>query len=189
MTTDTPTNKTKEGYLFPESKRLLEIVESHDWLLFDSTQPEGREDPLTWAEFEANGSVKEFEIGRNYIFAPRPKQQQSLRDAYAVTMGLGPCIRLNSLDEHIDMDGIRGVFINNRLTYFFTRLIFDVYEGRSAVIATSAPTRITPNPPSLIIPSEHVIDKFTKHFEIISPEEYNRWIAVAVPVGPYGGIN
>jgi hypothetical protein len=87
------------------------------------------------------------------------------------------------------MDGEGGIILNKKLTYFFSRLFFINFEGREAVIATIPKTEQISMPPKLAIPYANVLDKFKKHFEIITPEEYNKYIGKSRPVGPQMMIN
>ncbi len=182
-------NRKPQDEPFEGSDALIKIIESHDWQLYDATQPKGRETPITWLEFESRGPTRELIWGHNYLIAPRQAPGLSLRDTYKILMGLGPSIRLDSLKEHIYMDGVGGLMINGRLTYFFSRLCFHDDPKRPVVNATSAVSHANPNPPSLIILPEQTVSKFQRHFEIISPEEFHRWMNSAEPVGPYSGIN
>lgn len=157
---------------FPQSKQLKDLIESHEWSLYDSTVPKGRRTAFTWEEFQEKGPAKEFVTGNNYIFAPIPKNGETLRQAYSHTKGVGPCIQLDNIDQHIDMDGDGAHIVDGKMTYIFTRLGVKPYRKRDAV-GLFTPADAMPNMPVLIIPFEFVLDKFQKHFRIISPEEYH----------------
>jgi hypothetical protein len=193
---------TQKSKIFPESKELKELIESHDWSLYDATIPKGRAIAFSWEEFDEMKPAEEFEMGHNYIFVPRPHNGETLRQAYSVTKGLGPFIRLDSIDQHVNMDGDGGIIfqslkkdeknkliLKETINYYFTRLFFDEYRGRKAVIATSLHQNSELVLPALAIPFEHVLDKFKQHFYIITPEEFNKIIHTSSNMVTYSGMN
>jgi hypothetical protein len=157
---------------FPQSKELKDLVESHGWSLYDSTIPDGRTTSFSWEEFEQEGPTKEFVNGRNYLFAPIPIKGISLRQSYANVGCMGPCFQLDNMDQHIDMDGDRAHIVDKKITYVFSRLGVEPYKSRDAIGLFTPPDAMA-NMPVLIIPFEYVLDKFQKHFRIITPEEYH----------------
>jgi len=157
---------------FPQSKQLKELIESHGWTLYDSTLPEGRDTAFSWEEFQEKSPTEEFVNGHDYIFVPMPQKGETLRKAYSHTKGLGPCIQLNNMEEHIDMDGDGAHIVNEKITYIFTRLAPEPYQNRNAIGLFTPPSAM-PNMPCLIIPFEYVLEKFQKHFKIITPQEYH----------------
>ncbi|OGJ21262.1 hypothetical protein A3K73_05400 [Candidatus Pacearchaeota archaeon RBG_13_36_9] len=157
--------------IFPQSKELKQLIESHEWDLYDSTMPEGRIKPFTWEEFQERGPAKEFVTGNNYLFAPIPKQGVSLRNSYINAGCMGLCFQLDNIEQHIDMDGEGAHIVNGKITYVFSRLGVEHYE-RMAAVSLFTPPSAMPNTPILIIPFRYVLEKFQKHFRIISTEEY-----------------
>ena len=157
--------------IFERSKDLREIIESKDWLLYDVTLPKGRNYPWSYEELTKKGKTEFFEIDHQYFFVPKPKENQTLREAYVVTKGIGPSISLPSIEDHVDMDGEGAWIVDGKLTYLFSRLIF----GDEILIAMSprslqfADVRL----PILGIPYGSVIDKFSKYFTILKPEDIN----------------
>lgn len=153
---------------FAQSKELQGIVKGHDWLLYDVTLPEDRETAWTWEEIQRMKPTKAFEMGHQYMFVPKPQNGQTLRDAYAVTKGLGPAIVVSSIDDHVDMDGEGPITLNDKLVYIFTRMLFE-----DMLLLTSPRNIVMPRPPKLVIPYRSVVPKFEKYFKIVTPEEMN----------------
>ena len=156
---------------FPQSEKLKQIIESHGWSLYDSTMPKGRRAPFTFEEFQERQPAKELVTGNNYIFIPIPENRETLREAYSHAKGLGPCIQLKYLDQHKDMDGAGAQIVDGKLTYIFTRLGIHPHMDRD-IMGLFTPPDAMPDMPILMIPFEYVLEKFQKHFKIISPEEY-----------------
>lgn len=156
---------------FPQSRQLKELIESHGWSLYDSTMPERRNTAFSWEELQKMGTAEEFITGHNYVFAPLPQKKETLKEAYSHTKGVGPCIQLDNMAEHIDMDGDGAHIVDKKITYIFSRLRVEPYKERNS-IGLFTPSDAIPNMPCLIIPFEYVLDKFEKHFKIITPEEY-----------------
>jgi hypothetical protein len=165
---------------FPQSRELKELIESHGWALYDSTIPKRRKRPFTWEEFEKRGPAEEFINGRNYLFAPISKNGMTLRQAYANAGCMGPCMQINRVEEHTDMDGDGAQIVNGKITYVFSRLGVEPYKKRDA-IGLFTPPNLMPDAPTLLIPFEYVLDKFQKHFRIITPEEYHVGLECSEP--------
>ena len=157
--------------VYSESARLKEIIESHRWTLFDATLPEGKNRPFSWDELAKRGCAEQFEIGHNYFFVPKPKKNQTLREAYAVTKGIGPAIVLPSIEDHLDMDGEGSWTVNGKLTYPFSRLLFE--DEFLVAMSPEQPQFADVKLPLLGIPYRRVIDKFSKYFTILKPEDLN----------------
>ena len=84
--------------IFPQSRELRETVERHGWNLYDMTdQPEGR--AYSWDEINRMSHAEQFEVYHNYMFIPKPKAGQTLRDAYAVTKGFGPSLVIDDPND------------------------------------------------------------------------------------------
>jgi hypothetical protein len=153
--------------MFEESNRLKEIIESFNWTLYDTSPIEGH--VPTWEEFAERGPATVYEIGKNYIFAPIPKEGQTLREAYAPTRGNGPSLRI----ENIDDPRWVTLYIPNFMTKngprpaLFSRLFFHE-EG---VAATSPPNPLIKNPDLVGIAYPYLIDTFEKYFGIVPYEE------------------
>ncbi|MBI4450444.1 hypothetical protein HY642_00585 [Candidatus Woesearchaeota archaeon] len=155
---------------FTHSRKLIDIIEATSWQLYDVTMPDGRQLPWGFPELEQKGTARSMETGGQYLFAPKPSQGQTLRDAYSVTKGLGPAIVLPSIPDHADMDGEGGRLLNDKLYYIFTRLIFGGPTG-NMLLATSPAVVHMPQPPFLVIPYRSVVEKFSNFFRIVTPQE------------------
>jgi hypothetical protein len=83
------------------------------------------------------------------------------------------------------MDGIGAKIFSGKLTYFFSRLFFDVHRGRNVVVATTPQTPLIDHPPVLIIPWEYSLEKFRNFFGIMTPEEYRRGLETMQPAGDF----
>ncbi len=164
--------------IYPESARLKEIIERHEWALFDATLPKKRRTPFSWDELERKGPVNQFETGCNYLFAPIPKEGQSLRQAYSLTKGLGPSLLVENGTDETRWAGIHAVtnFYYLGKPILFTRLDFTP----EFLAAFSPPTREMPDSDALGIWYPKVIDTFEKYFRIVTPEEYG--LAIPIPM-------
>jgi len=156
---------------FPQSKQLKKLIESHGWSLYDTTLSRGRKTAFSWKELQEAGVAEEFVTWHNYIFAPLPQKGENLEQAYSHTNGLGPCMQLNNIEEHINMDGERVHIVDGKITYIFSRLGVEPYRSRDT-IGLYTPLDAKPDMPALLIPFEYVLEKFQKYFRIITPEEY-----------------
>jgi hypothetical protein len=163
---------------FPQSKELKKIIESHGWTLYNSTIPKERKFLFTFEEYQKKSPAEEFVTGNNYFFIPIPNARETLRKAYSHTQGLGPCIQLDYLAQHKDMDGEGAHLVDGKITYIFTRLAVEPHMNRDT-IGLFTPSNAMSEMPILGIPFEYVLEKFQKHFRIISPEEY--WGGLELP--------
>ena len=153
--------------IYSESSRLKEIIEGHGWTLFDATLPKNKNRPYSWDQLERRGVANQFEIGHNYIFAPIPKNGETLRQAYSVTKGLGPSLTIeNPNDERWLSLEVLGK--SNGVVALFSRLFFH----QECAFVTSAKTRELPNPDFVAIKYDRLIDTFEKYFRIVTPDEY-----------------
>ena len=81
--------------VFKDSEELKILIEKHRWTLYDISSSVEQGVKFEWADLEEQGSAERFVIPGHYIFAPIPKEGQSLRDAYSVTKGLGPSLLID----------------------------------------------------------------------------------------------
>lgn len=170
----------RAGRVYPESRRLKELIDSQGWTLYDTVLPDGRQF-TKWAEVEPMGSATNFVIGKNYVFAPIPKKGQSLRDAYSITKGFGPSLLI---EDHSENRWACFYLMSGRyqmgLPILFSRLDFQPkFLG-----AFSPPTRDLPEFDAIGISYSHAIDTFEKYFKIIRPEEEGLVIPIPMPVHP-----
>ncbi len=165
--------------IFNNSSRLKQIVELSNWQLYEVTAPEGAIKSVSWQEIQQKGPASYYELNHHYIFAPKPRYDQSLRDAYA-ELGFGTSLRLKSLEDHVNMVGNGAIEVGGYLTYCFTRLIF----SPTVLIATSPQSALIPKPPAVMIPYSYVIDKFEKYFKIVLPEDFGLSAPIPMPTVP-----
>lgn len=155
------------AHIFSQGKDLIALIERHDWLLYDTTQPTLEERAFTWDELQRQYPATQLEVGHNYFFVPRPYDGQSLRDAYSVTKGLGPSLTVNDPDDN----RWRALRITGKKlpgnVALFSRLFFE----EDFVVASSPSTLLIPEPDIVAMPYDSVIDSFQKYFRIVQPEE------------------
>ena len=166
--------------LFPESKELKGIIESHDWLLLDvSDQPEGR--AHTWEEMEQKKPAEQFAIGHNYMFIPKPKKGHTKRDEYSLTKGLGPALEIGDPDDSIWKSLI--VCPKKRIGYvaMFSRLFF---WGPEYAVASSPRTDYLPEPDVVVMEYGSLVKAFREHFRIVKPEDIGASAPIPMPVVP-----
>ena len=152
---------------YPKSNRLKEIIESHRWTLFDTTLSKKRHRPYSWEESERMGAACQFDVGRNYVFAPIPQNGQTLRQAYTLTKGLGPSLTIENPDDERWLS-LEVLTKRNGVVALFTRLFFH----EECAFVTSPETRELTNPDFVAIRYDKLIDTFQRYFRIVTPEEY-----------------
>lgn len=163
---------------FPRSRDLKEIIESHNWTLYDvSNPPEGR--AHTWEELDNLTPADQYEVGHNYLFVPIPKQGQTLREAYTPTKGLGPSLSI------INPDDDRWVALkvqrkSNGDVALFSRL----FMPEDFALVSSPEMIYSPNPDIVAIKYEELVDTFRRYFRIVSPEEYGLEEPIPMPTIP-----
>lgn len=161
--------------IFRDSKELRKIIEKHDWTLYffpiDSAPP--------WDAIEKLGPAEQFEVGYNYVFTPITKKGQTLREAYMITKGLGPCLTIDPAWEGITevYKGKSSVERDNEI--LFTRLWF---ANEKSTVAISPKTRDNWDPIAADIRNSHLIETFEKYFRIARPEEYGLSVPVPAPL-------
>lgn len=148
----------------PQGEEIKEIVESYGWTLYDVT--ERQQDPsFTYEDMEREGPAQEFRVSHQYMFIPIPEKGQSLREAYAVTQGLGPILDIENPAEE------RWLGVDLYWTHtlaVFTRMMF----ATDGVALTSPRIEGGKNPDWVSMPYDSVVDTFRKYFRIISAVEF-----------------
>jgi len=164
--------------VFPQSRDLKEIIESHDWTLYDvSNPPEGR--AHTWEEMDKMTPADQYEVGHVYLFVPIPKNGQTLRQAYTPTKGLGPSLSINNPadDRWLSLKIQRK---SNGLVALFTRLFM-----HAKCASVNSPEAIyLQNPDFVEIRYDKLVDTFRQCFRIVSPQEYGLEAPIPMPVVP-----
>ena len=165
--------------MFPDSAALREIVESKGWSLY--RLPEVlKEGARIWDFLELQGPAKEFGYEEMYIFAPKRKPGETLREAYSVTQGLGPSLRVdNPDDEKWEFLYIPGKYILPGNSVCISRLYFS--DEHDVVLATMGKSRYSSDPPEIGIKLERAVEVFNDCFEIILPEE----VGLEAPMKPW----
>jgi len=154
--------------LYSESKELLKIIESKGWNLYDTSDTIDPKGPTLWNQLEKRGPVEVFEMGKNYIFAPKQENGLSLRDTYAITKGLGPSLLIEDInDDRWEGLEVSSDFYARGEPIRFSRLGF--YED--LLVALTPPSRENPKPDIIGISYSQAIDTFNKYYRIITPEE------------------
>jgi len=165
--------------IYSESQRLKEIVESQGWTLFDATLPKNKNRPFSWDEFEKVGCSQQFEIGHNYIFAPIPKNGETLRQAYTHTKGLGPPLLVEDGTDKNRWAGVLAVTsaYNLKEPILFSRLDF----SKDFLVAFSPKIREMPESDVVGIWYPQLIDTFERYFKIVTPEKYGLKTSIPMP--------
>ena len=167
---------------FAQGRELIDIIESHDWLLYDVTYAQKEDRAFTWEELEETCPATQLEMEHQYLFVPKPKDGETLRDAYSVTKGLGPSL---TIEDHND-DKWRSLSVSPKcipgFVAFFSRLFMD-YNPDFAVVS-SPPTSYYPDPDFVAIPYNKLFEVFRDHFRIVKPEECGLSTPISSPVIP-----
>ena len=161
--------------IFPESKDLKGIIEGHNWTLYDvSNPPEGR--AYTWEEIEKMTRPTEYQVEHQYLFVPIPKNGQTLREAYSPTKGLGPSLKIDSINDDRWVALTVSEKTNGNVA-LFTRL----FMHKECAFLSSPETIYLPNPDFVGIKYDKLIDTFKRYFRIVSPKEYGLKTPIPMP--------
>lgn len=145
---------------FPDSVKLKEIVERHNWRLYSLINP------FSWEQLEKETPAQQYQVGQHYVFVRKPGLNQSLKDACAEVGYLGPSLSFTSEDEQM-IRGHNDVVVNGRHTYLISRLYFsDLF-----VLANAPPGLYSPEPVLLRIDNCDVADIFRQRFGITTRKE------------------
>jgi hypothetical protein len=156
--------------MFKDSNKLIQIVESHKWTLYQI--PIGTRPSLE--EIEMRGSAPYFDTGYDFLFAPIPSISQTLQQAYSLTNGLRPSLLIDP-----SWKGISEVFnspysIDEANVIRFTRIWFP--NEKVAVVITPK-NEVNPDPSCVAIFLPHLIETFEKYFSISKPPTYGLQIS------------
>ncbi|UCD20767.1 MAG: hypothetical protein JSW08_03265 [archaeon] len=162
--------------VFPQSKELKQIIESHGWTTYRI--PHG-ERPI-WYQIERENPAETFEVGdHSYFFVPIPNQRQTWRDAYGITKSLGP-----SLEVDPTYEGLLAVYHGSPKAgraneVLFTRMI--LHEGnQTALFSPKIPQY--PDPSKALLRTDLLLPIFEDHFRIITMEDLKREPKIAVVI-------
>lgn len=164
---------------FEGGKDLIKIIENKGWQLYDESLAieKSRGKPYTWSYFEKQGPAEILERDTRYLIVPRPKENKSLYEAYRSVNGFGPCMCLESKLEHAHMDGESPFESKGKMYYIFSRVEFTIYKDIN--IAELSMQVNLPISHSLKIPEKYVVEKFKKHFTIMSIDKFRKLIGLA----------
>jgi len=136
-----------------QGKKLIEIIESHDWQLIDvSDNPEG------WDEINTREPAEDLlGVKKQYLFVPKPLNGETYRDSYAIANEkcLKPSLTVDGdgkdYEGWIAIDIFQNPHIFSRLFIPDRRSIVASCPGFEAFVAMKA---------------DKVIDIFKKYFSI-----------------------
>jgi len=142
-----------------------------------SNPPEGR--AHTWEEMDKMTPADKYVVGHNYLFVPIPKNEETLRQSYTPTKGLGPSLTISNPDEDrwLSLEVQKKANGNVAL---FSRL----FMHEECAFVSSPETTYLPNPDFVAIRYDKLVDTFRKYFKIVSPEEYGLEAPIPMPIVP-----
>ena len=153
------------------STSYIRTIEDRGWCLYDAGTTELQVE--SWEDRERlRKPVETVDEGGMYIFVPQPEPSQTLRDAYAVTKGVGPCLRIQDVDSPEYKMLALGFSPNLAV---FTRFVLE----NSEVILLTPKTPELPESDLVVLAAPTAEDTFTRDFDIISPEEFRNKISYA----------
>jgi len=160
---DTPSNNEED--IFKQSSELKDTIEKHNWNLYHAVR--GVYSP--WKEFERTGPAKQFEVGYDYLFVPTPQKDQTLREAYSMTKGLGPSLSIDPKWE-----GLEDVYHGESTIERGDEILFSRLWFANSDIAFAITPRTDENfdPSAVAIKLTHLVETFDKYFRIVSPADY-----------------
>ena len=151
-----------DGALVPDYYRILGKLLQLGYELMDISQT-ARGEPISWDELNKASPAKQLRVGKLYFIVPIPSGSQTRRDAYAVTCGMGPSLRIDEPGDpkwkslRVGSGGPHAVFSR----FGFTKdeaIAFSVSPGLES---------------DVVMMSVHTASAtIEEHFEIISAESY-----------------
>ena len=151
-----------------ENKNTIELIREKGYDLFKVLH---RTAP-SFKEMQKNGPVKILEMGEHsYFFAPTPSQNQTLKEAYSLTKGLGPSLIISPSYEGL-LDFQKGAFTCEKENeIFFSRLFL---EEENHVLLMTPKTSYNPYPSAALLETRLLFDIFKNNFRIVKPEDYGK---------------
>ncbi|RJO61862.1 hypothetical protein C4544_01575 [candidate division WS5 bacterium] len=151
--------------IVPQGLELKKIIESYGWTLYDVT-PTFQDSSFTYENMEKDGSAMEFRVSGHYMFTPIPESGQSLREAYAVTMGVGPVLYIENPNETE-----RWLGVELYMTHTFAVFSRMMFATRGVVLSSP---RINEDiiPDWVAMPYDTVVETFQRHFRIVSQVDF-----------------
>ncbi|MFA5953160.1 MAG: hypothetical protein WC812_01065 [Candidatus Pacearchaeota archaeon] len=159
------------------TKEFVQLIRNHGWNLYkipNLTAP-------SFEEMQKNGPVDFLYSGEHsYFFAPKQMGNQTLREAYSITKGLGP-----SLVIYPKYEGLLEVYkgtstceMDNEI--FFSRLFF---EKESSTLMTPK-TTYNFDPSAALLETRLLLDIFKNNFRIVRPGKYGKTIPIPMIQNP-----
>ena len=141
----------------------ISTIESKGWSLYDANT-----DVLqleTWEQREARGPVRAVEQDNMYMFAPQPQPGQTLREAYSVTKGVGPCLHIQDPRSPEYRDFM--LTFSTRIAVF-TRFV--LVSGIGVYLTSPIPPGMMAMD-KLVLAPDTAQATFERDFYIITPQE------------------
>ncbi|GEM_PF-5466020 len=136
-----------------QSKKLIEIIESHQWQLIDVSDC-----PTEWDDINKRETATVLEVKKQYLFVPKPQEGKTYLDAYAeATYGdcVKPSFRVNNnakgREEWVAVDIFQNPHIFSRLFIPDSRYIAASCPGIEHFVSMRA---------------EKAVENFSKYFSI-----------------------
>lgn len=151
--------------------RYVETIEAKGWCLYDvSDEIKQRE---SWELREQRRSpTLEIESDKMYMFVPQAQEHQTLREAYAVTMGIGPCLRIRDPD----LPEYKSLLLRFSPRFaFFSRIAMNGAE----VILFTPETPELPYSDLVVLESSTAESTFVRDFDVITPAKFQAELVAA----------
>ena len=151
-----------DGALVPDYPRILKTLLQLGYDLMDISQT-GNGQAISWDELNAASPATELIIGKLYFIVPTPSAAQTRRDAYAVTQGMGPSLRIDEPGDpkwkslRVGSGGPHAVFSRFGFTGV-DAIAFSVTPGIDSDV--------------VMMPIHTAADTIERHFEIVSADSY-----------------
>jgi hypothetical protein len=142
----------------------VSAVEAKGWCLYDVS---GDLQDETWEQRARREAAREVQAGSMYLFVPQSQDGQTLREAYAVTKGVGPCLRINNPSSS-EYRGL-ALCMSPRMA-FFSRLVVE----KAGVMLFTPKIEGVDNTDMVILEGTTAEATFARDFDVISPEQFRR---------------
>jgi hypothetical protein len=147
----------KAGEEFPGSEDLIRFLNWADFGLYDTRIP------FNWKQAEKEGPSKKIIIGREYLLVARPKKNQSLKEAFRETQGIGPAFFVEDPEDprwKVQSGKPSRVVAFSRLTFYPEMLVARTVTAPAGPLADQ-----------VTIEYAVVVDTFKRFFIFLDPEE------------------
>jgi|GEM_PF-5029247 len=157
------------------SKKLIQLIKDYGWELYKIPNKIAP----SFEIMQKEGPINILENGEHtYFFAPIPLQNQTLREAYSLTKGLGPSILISPPYEGL-LDFYKGSFTCERENeILFARLSLE--ENNQTILMTPKAV-YNLNPSAALLETNLLFEIFRDNFRIVKPREYGKTIPIVNP--------